>query len=136
MNVGLSPETVYLAGCCQPPETDGALRRCSSTRAASTASRILGRKSVELMTTNHIGDREVDIVVGPGYGFGFGYAVRKTIAGSFLPGSPGTFGWGGAAGTWFFVDPQRPVRSLLHPRLRLSVFPACRSLLSLREDDL
>jgi CubicO group peptidase (beta-lactamase class C family) len=67
--------------------------------------RIIGRKSVELMTTNHIGEREVDIVVGPGYGFGFGYAVRKTIAGTFLPGSPGTFGWGGAAGTWFFVDP-------------------------------
>jgi CubicO group peptidase (beta-lactamase class C family) len=67
--------------------------------------RILGRKSVELMTANHIGDRQVDIVVGPGYGFGFGYAVRKSIAGSFLPGSIGTFGWGGAAGTWFFVDP-------------------------------
>ncbi len=74
--------------------------------------RILGRKSVELMTTNHIGDREVDIVVGPGYGFGFGYAVRKTIAGSFLPGSPGTFGWGGAAGTWFFVDPAEDLFGL------------------------
>jgi CubicO group peptidase (beta-lactamase class C family) len=67
--------------------------------------RILGRKSVELMTTNHIGEREVDIVVPPGYGFGFGYAVRKGIAGSVMPGSAGTFGWGGAAGTWFFVDP-------------------------------
>src|SRR5262249_10153220 len=55
--------------------------------------RILGRKSVELMTANHIGERQVDIVVGPGYGFGFGYAVRKSIAGSFLPGSIGTFGW-------------------------------------------
>jgi CubicO group peptidase (beta-lactamase class C family) len=67
--------------------------------------RILGRKTVELMTTNHIGTRELDIVVGPGYGFGLGYAVRKTLAGSAMPGSPGTFGWGGAAGTWFFVDP-------------------------------
>jgi CubicO group peptidase (beta-lactamase class C family) len=67
--------------------------------------RILGRKTVELMTTNHLGDRDIDLVVGPGYGFGFGYAVRRTIAGSSLPGTPGTFGWGGAAGTWFFVDP-------------------------------
>ena len=24
---------------------------------------------------------------------------------SFYPGSAGTCGWGGAAGTWFFVDP-------------------------------
>jgi CubicO group peptidase (beta-lactamase class C family) len=66
---------------------------------------VLGRKTVELMTANHIGRRNVDIAVGPGYGFGLGYAVRKSIGGTFLPGSPGTFGWGGAAGTWFFVDP-------------------------------
>jgi CubicO group peptidase (beta-lactamase class C family) len=67
--------------------------------------RVLGRKSVELMTANHIGDKEVDIAVGPGYGFGFGYAVRKSLERSALPGTVGTFGWGGAAGTWFFVDP-------------------------------
>jgi len=67
--------------------------------------RILGRKTVELMSTNHIGDRNIDLAVGPNYGFGFGVCVRKGIGGSFMPGSPGTFGWGGAAGTWFFVDP-------------------------------
>lgn len=74
--------------------------------------RILGRKSVELMTTDHIGERDLDLVVGPGYGFGFGCAVRKTLAGSALPGSPGTFGWGGAAGTWFFVDPSEDLAGL------------------------
>jgi CubicO group peptidase (beta-lactamase class C family) len=74
--------------------------------------RILGRKTVELMTINHIGARELDIVVGPGYGFGLGYAVRKTLAGSAVPGSPGTFGWGGAAGTWFFVDPAEELIGL------------------------
>lgn len=67
--------------------------------------RVLGRKTVDLMTRNHIGERSIDIAVGPQYGFGLGYAVRKGIEGTFLPGSPGTFGWGGAAGTWFFVDP-------------------------------
>jgi len=74
--------------------------------------RILGRKSVELMTTNHIGERDIDIVVGPGYGFGFGYCVRKTLTGSAMPGTPGTFGWGGAAGTWFFVDPKEDLAGL------------------------
>ena len=67
--------------------------------------RILGRKTVDLMTSNHIGDRTIDIAVGPNHGFGLGYAVRKGVEGTFMPGSPGTFGWGGAAGTWFFVDP-------------------------------
>ncbi len=67
--------------------------------------RVLGRKTINLMTANHIGARNVDIAVGPGYGFGLGYAVKKGIEGTYMPGSAGTFGWGGAAGTWFFVDP-------------------------------
>ena len=74
--------------------------------------RVLGRKTVELMTTNHIGDRSVDIAIGPGYGFGLGYAVRKSLAGSNMPGSIGTYGWGGAAGTWFFVDPKEELFGL------------------------
>jgi CubicO group peptidase (beta-lactamase class C family) len=67
--------------------------------------RILGRKTVEFLTTNHIGERNIDLGPGAGWGFGLGYAVRKQIGGTFVPGSAGTFAWGGAAGTWFFVDP-------------------------------
>ncbi len=67
--------------------------------------RIIGRKTVELMTTNHIGTRSIDLGPGPGHGFGLGYSVRKSVAGTFTPASAGTFGWGGAAGTYFFVDP-------------------------------
>ena len=67
--------------------------------------RVLGRKTVELMTANHLGDCEIDLIDEPGFGFGFGYAVRKGVGPSYSQGSAGTFGWGGAAGTWFFVDP-------------------------------
>lgn len=74
--------------------------------------RVLGRKTIELMRTNHIGERCVDIAVGPNYGFGLGVCVRKSISGTFMPGSAGTFGWGGAAGTWFFVDPAEEVFGL------------------------
>ncbi|HEX3917448.1 MAG TPA: serine hydrolase domain-containing protein [Caulobacteraceae bacterium] len=74
--------------------------------------RVLGRKTVELMTANHLGGREIDLVVGPGYGFGFGYAVRASMTRSALPGSIGTYGWGGAAGTWFFVDPTEDLIGL------------------------
>ncbi len=74
--------------------------------------RILGRKTVELMTSNHLGDREIDLLPIPNYGFGLGYAVRKSVERSFYPGSAGTFGWGGAAGTWFFVDPHEDLAGL------------------------
>jgi CubicO group peptidase (beta-lactamase class C family) len=67
--------------------------------------RLLGRKSVELMTSSHTGDMVIPMF-GPGFGFGIGVGV-------YLGGSPrltmrsiGTFGWGGAAGTTFFVDPK------------------------------
>ena len=78
--------------------------------------RILGRKTIELMTANHIGEMEVELLLpggfGPGYGFGLGYCTLKTIGKGAMPGSPGTYGWGGAAGTWFFVDPVEDLMGL------------------------
>lgn len=74
--------------------------------------RVLGRKTVELMTANHIGERNIDLTGDPKHGFGFGYSVKKSVGGSYLPGSPGMFGWGGAAGTFFFVDPAEDLFGL------------------------
>jgi CubicO group peptidase (beta-lactamase class C family) len=66
--------------------------------------RILGRKSIEVMTSDHLGGIPVPML-GPGFGFGMGVGVYK---GGGLPimRSIGTYGWGGAAGTTFFVDPK------------------------------
>ncbi|MGH9839563.1 MAG: serine hydrolase domain-containing protein [Blastocatellia bacterium] len=66
--------------------------------------RILGRKTVELMTVNHIGDLPVWLS-GPGYGFGLGYSVIKDIGQAGIAGSVGQYGWGGAFCTYFWVDP-------------------------------
>jgi CubicO group peptidase (beta-lactamase class C family) len=70
--------------------------------------RILGRKTVELMTSNHL---PPDITIGsdllpPGYGFGLGFAVRTQQGLNSGPGSIGQYFWGGIAGTTFFVDPR------------------------------
>ncbi|WP_240945881.1 serine hydrolase domain-containing protein [Pseudomaricurvus alkylphenolicus] len=73
---------------------------------------LLGRKTVELMTTDHIPDSEVDLFKVPGYGFGFGVGVRRTLAGVHMPGSVGEFGWGGAGGTSYFVDPSEELVGL------------------------
>ncbi len=76
--------------------------------------RVLGRKTIELMTADHVGaicGTEINLT-GPGYGFGFGYAVRNRIAGTATPGSVGSYGWGGAAGTWFVVDPAENIALL------------------------
>jgi CubicO group peptidase (beta-lactamase class C family) len=66
--------------------------------------RLLGRKTVELMTANHIGDLQVWLT-GPGYGFGLGYSVVKEVGQAGVNSSAGTYGWGGAFCTYFWVDP-------------------------------
>lgn len=63
--------------------------------------RILGRKSVELMTTSHLGQ----VAFAPGQGFGLGFYVVEDVGARGLPGSVGEFGWGGAYHTSYWVDP-------------------------------
>ena len=79
--------------------------------------RILGRKTVELMTLNHIGDHEVWLV-GPGYGFGLGYAVVQDPGAAAMPYSPGSYFWWGAYNTTFWVDPQEDLIGVLLTQLR------------------
>jgi CubicO group peptidase (beta-lactamase class C family) len=66
--------------------------------------RLLGRKTVELMTTNHTGRFPI-FLNGPGFGFGLGFYVVTDVGATGIPGSLGKYGWGGAYGTNFWVDP-------------------------------
>jgi CubicO group peptidase (beta-lactamase class C family) len=69
--------------------------------------RLLGRKTIELMTADHLGPISgPSFIPGPGFGFGLGFAVRKEIGGPATPGSPGEYYWSGLAGTYFWVDPK------------------------------
>ncbi|MFC2015271.1 serine hydrolase domain-containing protein [Chloroflexota bacterium] len=66
--------------------------------------RILGRKTVELMTSCHTGDDVYMAQAGPGYGFGMGVGVFKGSVPPIMR-SIGTFGWSGLAGTNCIIDP-------------------------------
>lgn len=79
--------------------------------------RLLGRKTVELMTANHIGDLPVWLE-GPGVGFGLGFSVVKDVGASARPGSVGTYGWGGAFCTYFRVDPAEELVAILMTQVR------------------
>jgi CubicO group peptidase (beta-lactamase class C family) len=76
--------------------------------------RLLGPKTVHLMTANHLPGRaelsdvarqSLPELVQPGTGFGLGFAVVTDPVRAKLPGPAGTYYWGGAASTTFFVDP-------------------------------
>ena len=71
--------------------------------------RILGPKTVAFMTSDHVGTSIAPgpaYIPGPGFGFGLGFAVRKDAGVSPLSGSVGEYNWGGAGGTFFWIDPK------------------------------
>jgi CubicO group peptidase (beta-lactamase class C family) len=77
--------------------------------------RLLGRKTVELMTMNHLpgGQDLTDLAQAgmftetayAGVGFGLGFSVQQSPARAQILGSTGEFAWGGAASTAFWIDP-------------------------------
>ncbi len=68
--------------------------------------RILSRKTVELMTIDHTSSiSSASSTLRAGYGFGLNFAVHVDPAKSGLNGSVGEYNWGGLAGTSFWIDP-------------------------------
>lgn len=70
--------------------------------------RIIGRKTLELMASDHLGPEvKVDSpLMSPGHGFGLGFCVRTHAGIASFPGSVGQFFWSGMAGTFFWIDPK------------------------------
>ena len=76
--------------------------------------RILSRKTINLMSANHLtgGVDLAEVASGrwsettyQGMGFGLGFSVVKDPAMTLIPGSVGELAWGGMASTAFWIDP-------------------------------
>jgi CubicO group peptidase (beta-lactamase class C family) len=69
--------------------------------------RIVGRKTLQLMASDHLGPhvKVNSPLMPPGHGFGLGFAVRTHQGMAPFSGSAGQFFWSGMAGTFFFIDP-------------------------------
>jgi CubicO group peptidase (beta-lactamase class C family) len=95
---GLVSTTMDYARFCQMLLNGGVL----------DGNRIIGRKTLELMASDHL-TPDVKIqggLVPPGHGFGLGFAVRTQQGVAPFPGSVGQFYWSGMAGTFFWIDPR------------------------------
>ncbi len=103
--------------------------------------RILGRKTIALMTQNHLPDGKdlTDMsqalfseAQNAGTGFGLGFAVTDNVARTMIPGSKGEFYWGGMYSTAFFVDPVEDLTMVFMTQLQPSnVYPIRRELKTL-----
>jgi CubicO group peptidase (beta-lactamase class C family) len=96
---GLVSTTMDYARFCQMLLSGGAL----------DGVRIIGRKTLQLMASDHLGP-EVKLnghLVGlPGHSFGLGFAVRTHQGLAPFAGSVGQFFWSGIGGTFFWIDPK------------------------------
>ena len=70
--------------------------------------RIIGRKTLELMASDHLSPqvKHMGTLLPVGHGFGLGFAVRRESGIAPFPGSAGQFFWSGMAGTFFWIDPK------------------------------
>jgi len=82
----------------------------------SSGDRIIGRKTLEMMHSNHL---SADMLPwglmglsNPGLGFGLGSRVAMDPAATGEAGSVGEFGWAGAAKTYYWVDPAEDMVGL------------------------
>ena len=79
--------------------------------------RLLGPRTMELMTANHLPPALMPIAMGeeqmPGFGFGLGFSVMMDVALSGMMGSVGLHGWGGWANTHFWIDRQEQLIGIL-----------------------
>ena len=98
--------------------------------------RLLGRKTVEFMTMNHLpgdlasmGQRSFNETTFEGIGFGLGFSVVLDPAAACVLTSPGEYAWGGLASTAFWVDPVEDMTVLFFTQLQpSSTYPIRREL--------
>ncbi|HYX03468.1 MAG TPA: serine hydrolase domain-containing protein [Reyranella sp.] len=97
---------------------------------------LLGRKTVELMTMNHLKGDMADMGMPRfsestyyGIGFGLGFSVMIDPAKAHIVGTPGEYAWGGAASTAFWCDPREDMAVVMLTQLMpSSTYPIRREL--------
>jgi CubicO group peptidase (beta-lactamase class C family) len=107
-------------------------------RGTFAGHRIVGRKTFDLMTVNHLpGGADLTELsrsmfseaIYSGQGFGLGFGINMDPAKAMAPGSAGEFYWGGIFSTYFFVDPVERVSMVFMTQLMpSSSYPVRRQL--------
>jgi CubicO group peptidase (beta-lactamase class C family) len=103
--------------------------------------RLISRKTLDLMTANHLpGGASIAALsrslfseaAYDGVGFGLGFATTLDAAKTLMPGSSGDYFWGGAASTFFWVDPAEDIVVVFMTQLiPSSTYPVRRELRTL-----
>ena len=89
---------------------------CLINKGQYDGGRLLGRKTLEWMTSNHIPQSMRPLKIGPevrDHGFGLGFRVKTSLGEARALTSVGEYGWGGLANTYFWIDPAEDFIGLM-----------------------
>src|SRR5205814_5304638 len=75
--------------------------------------RLLGPKTIELMTGSQTSDLPPAALLGSGTQFGLGFRIVTDVAATQTQGSVGMYGWLGIYGTTFWVDPKERLIAIM-----------------------
>src|SRR5690242_11239425 len=134
----LAPRTVNSGGGGLVSTASDYLRFCKFmlNKGEIDGVRLLGKKTVELMTMNHLPGDMADMGMprfseSPyyGIGFGLGFSVMIDPAKAQILGTKGEYAWGGAASTAFWCDPEEDMAVVMLTQLMpSSTYPIRREL--------
>jgi CubicO group peptidase (beta-lactamase class C family) len=103
------------AGLCGTIEDYAKFCQMILNKGTFNGQRILGRKTVDIMTVNQIGDKILD---GPGEKFGLGFRIfEKESIGKELV-SEGALKWGGMYATDYLIDPKEDMIRLVYTNVQ------------------
>ncbi|HEY8381782.1 MAG TPA: serine hydrolase domain-containing protein [Microvirga sp.] len=134
----LAPRSLYSGGGGLVSTAGDYMRFCEFllNKGETDGVRLLGRKTVELMTMNHLdgdlaamGQARFSESPYTGIGFGLGFSVMLDPAKAQILGTPGEYAWGGVASTAFWIDPAEEMVVILLTQLTpSSTYPIRREL--------
>lgn len=139
----LKPPRLFSGGGGMVSTAADYLRFCMMLRNGGSLDgvQILSPKTIELMTRNHLPDGKdlpalsrslFSEVTYQGVGFGLGFAVTLDTVKTMLPGTAGDYFWGGAASTYFWIDPREDLITIFMTQLLPSTtYPIRRELRTL-----
>jgi CubicO group peptidase (beta-lactamase class C family) len=137
------PPTFFSGGGGLVSTTDDYLRFCRMllNGGALDGVQILSPKTIALMTVNHLpGGADLPALSRSlfseaaynGIGFGLGFSVTINAAATMTPASGGDYSWGGAASTYFWIDPKEDLICIFMTQLLPSTtYPIRRELRTL-----
>ena len=138
----LSPPDFYSGGGGLVSTAADYLKFCKMILGGgiSNGVQLLSPKTVQLMGANHLGGQDLSSMsksmfseaAYAGLGFGLGFSTTIDPAATLIPASKGDMSWGGAASTFFWIDPHEDLIAILMTQLLpSSAYPIRRELRTL-----